>query len=80
MLFVHAQAQALAAKKKAEKEEAAVAAVKAAAEAEAAAAANAQGGMKKKLAPQKNIMLKGARMAFQGAASAHPNRAQVQKV
>ena len=62
-----AQAQALAAKKQAEKEEAAVAAIKAAAAAEAAAAAGVTAAKKKPVAP-KNIMLKGARMAFQSSA------------
>lgn len=50
----------MAAKKKAEKEEAAVAAIRAAADAEATAA-----NAKKKPIIPKNIMLKGARMAFQ---------------
>ena len=67
MCASHAQAQALAAKKKAEKEEAAAAAIKAAAEAEATAAAGIAAAKKKPPAP-KNIMLKGARMAFQSGA------------
>lgn len=65
----------MAAKKKAEQEEAAAAAAKAAADAEATAAAQSA-ARKKPVA--KNIMLKGARMAFQGGAKA--NQVPVSKV
>ena len=67
------QAQALATRKKAEKELAAAAAAKAIAEAEATAAAGPaalQGASKKKPVVAKNIMLKGARMAFHGTGQA----------